>query len=117
MLAIVKQRLRQQADKFFVFREQLNMPLPHWGIDRISIAVCCDEEILDHAVWAQQIESIQKQLGIRRNALANGGRQFEPSLSSCAFISFKQRHETLNQHCEIQSIGLASTQDNAVFIK
>ncbi len=93
----------------------------HGRIDNVPIAIRRYEEMLDHAVRTQQVETIQKQLWIRRNALTNGGRQFEPLLAVATvpgvFISFEQRHETLNQQGEIEGIGFAGAQNQAVLIK
>ena len=54
------------------------MPLSHGRVRRLPVTIDCDEQVLDHAVRAQQLDAIQKQLGIRRNALADRVRQFEP---------------------------------------
>jgi hypothetical protein len=37
----------------------------------MTITIGRDEEMLDHAVSTQQLDTIQKQLWVRRNALAN----------------------------------------------
>ena len=81
--------------------------------------------MLDHAVRSEQVETIQKQLWIRRNALTNGVCQFEPLLAVAivagvfisVFVSGKERHKALNQQSEIKGIGLAAAQNQAVLIK
>src|SRR5262245_22393547 len=102
MLAIVIQRRRQATDPRFVSLDQLKMSLSHRRIDNVPVAIRRYEEMLDHAVRTQQVETIQKQLRIRRNALTNGGCQVEPLLAVTpvhrVFISVEERHETLNQH-------------------
>src|SRR5262245_49834038 len=108
-------------DPCFVFTEQLNVPPSHGRIDNLPIAICRYEEMLDHAVRTQQVETIQKQLWIRRNALTNGGGQFEPPLAVAnvhgVFISLEKRHESLNQQGEIKGIGFAGAQNQADLIK
>ena len=84
----------------------------------MPIAIRRDEEMLDHAVSTQQLDAIQKQLWIRRNALTNGVCQFEPLLAIVTvpgvFISLEQRHEILNQQGEIKGIGVAGAQNQAL---
>src|SRR5215471_16892462 len=125
MLTIVSQRLRQATDPCFIFLEQLNVPLSHGRIDNVPSVIRRYEEMLDHAVRTQQVETIQKQLRIRRNALTNGICQFKPLLAVATvlgvfisvFVSGKERHETLNQQGEIKGIGFAGAQNQAVLIK
>jgi len=77
--------------------------------------------MLDHAVRTEQLDAIQKQLGIRRNALINGGCQVEPLLTISSetgvVIRPEQRHEILNQQGEIEGIGVASRQNQTVLFK
>jgi hypothetical protein len=121
MLTIVIQRFRGATDPCFVFLEQLKVPPSHGRIDNVLLAIRRYEEVLDHAVGTQQVETIQKQLGIRRNALTNGACQFDPLLAVAivrgVFISGKERHETLNQQGEIKGIGSAGAQNQAALIE
>ena len=52
------------TDPRFVFLKQLNVTLSHVRIDDVPLEIRRNEEMLDHAVRAEQIKSIQKQLGI-----------------------------------------------------
>jgi hypothetical protein len=70
--AIVRQRLRHAIDSCLVFLEQLNVSLSPWAYTRRAHRHRRDEEMLDHAVRTQQLDAIQKQLWIRRNALTDG---------------------------------------------
>ena len=92
----------------------------HGRIDNLPIEIGRNEEMLDHAVSTQQLDAIQKQLWIRRNALANGVRQLEPLLAVVTapgvFIRLEQRHQILNQQGEIKGIGVAGVQDQARLI-
>src|SRR5215471_18499184 len=100
MLTIVSQRLRQATDQCFIVLEQLNVPLSHGRIDNVSSVIRRYEEVLDHTVRTQQVETIQKQLWIRRNALTNRGCEFEALLAVATvqsvfisvFVSGKERH-------------------------
>ena len=94
---------------------------PHGRIDSLPVAICRYEEMLDHAVRTQQLDAIQKQLRIRRNALTDGVCQFEPLLTIVTapgvFIRLEQRHEILNQQGEIKGVGVARVQNQALLIK
>src|SRR5580658_5596904 len=79
-----------------------------------------DENVLDHAVSAQQADAIQKQPGIGSYALTDGSCHVEPhSLIAglqCAVIGLEQRHETLHQQCEIERIGGARAKNDAMLV-
>src|SRR5215469_3064680 len=96
------------------------MSLSQERINDMALAIRGDENVLDHAVSAQQVDAIQKQLGIGRYALADGSCHFEPhsliAAFECAVIGFEQLHETLNQQCEIERIGGARAKNDAVLI-
>ncbi len=87
----------------------------------VPIAIRRDKEMLDHAVRAQQVDPIQKQLWIRGNALTDGVCQFEPLLTIFivpgTFISLEQRYQPLNQEREIKGIGVASAENQALLVK
>src|SRR4051794_17479204 len=121
MLTIFIQRLRQAADPCFVFLEQLKVTPPRGRIDNVPIAIRRYEEMLDHAVRTQQIETIQKQLWIRRNTLVNGGCRSEPLLAVAAvhgvLVGLEERHETLNQQGKIKGIGFPGAENQAVLVK
>jgi hypothetical protein len=101
--------------------EQLNVPPSQGRIPNPPIAIRRDEQMLDHAVGGQQLDAIQKQVRIRRKALANGVRQFEPPLpiatAAGVFIRVEQRHEVLNQQREIKRIGVASAVNQARLVE
>src|SRR5579862_5848677 len=99
------------------------MPLPQGRINDMALASFLfylrgDENVLDHAVSAQQVEAVQKQLGIGRYALNDGSCHIEPhsliAALECAVIGLEQRHETLNQQCEIERIGGARAKNDAL---
>src|SRR5580658_10132108 len=79
-----------------------------------------DENVLDHAVSAQQVDAIQKQLGIGGYALKDGSCHVEPhsliAALQCAIIGFEQLHQTLNQQCEIERIGGARAKNDATLV-
>ena len=118
---VVIQRLRHPTDQCFVLLDQLKVPLSHRRVDNVPIAIRRDEEMLDHAVRAQQVDAIQEQLWVRGNALVDGGCQFEPLLAVATvrgvLVSLEQRHETLNQRREIEGIGVAGAQNQAALIE
>ena len=93
------------------------MPQSRGRINGMAVAIRGDEYVLDHAVSAQQVDAIQKQLGIGGYALADGSRHVEPhsliAALQCAVIGFEQPHQTLNQQCEIQRIRCARAQNDA----
>src|SRR5687768_13179654 len=97
------------------------MSLSGGRIGSVPLAIGRYEEMLDHAVSTQQLDAIQKELWIRRNALANGVSQFEPPLMIFTvpgvFVRLEQRHELLNQQGKVQGIGVASAQSQAVIIE
>ncbi len=76
--------------------------------------------MLDHAVGTQQLDAIEKQLRIGRNALTDRVRQLEPLPDVVTvpgvFIRFEQRHELLNQQGEIEGIGVTGVQHHALVI-
>src|ERR1700757_860830 len=115
MPAIVIQRLREAADPGFVFLEQLNVTPSHGRIDSVPAGIRRNEEVLDHGVRTEQVETIQKQLRIRRNALTDRLRQFKLLRDVAAvhglFISLEQGRETFDQQGEIERIGPAGTQN------
>ncbi len=84
-------------------------------------AIRRDEQMLDHAVRAQEVEAIQEQLWVRGNALVNGRCQFEPLLAVATargvLVSLEERHETLNQCREIEGIGVAGAENQAALIE
>src|SRR5579859_1257113 len=79
-----------------------------------------DENVLDHAISAQQVDAIQKQLGIGGYSLTDSSCRIEPhSLIAglqCAFIGLEQCHETLNQQCEIERVGCARANNDAMLV-
>ena len=97
------------------------MPLSLGRINGMALRIRGDEHVLDHAVSAQQIDAIQKQLGIGRYALTDGSCHVEPhsliAALQCAVIGFEQPHETLNQQCEIERIGGARAKDDAMLVQ
>src|ERR1041385_8095615 len=68
---IVIQRLRYAIDQRLVFLDQPDVSLSYRRIHGLAIDVDRDEEMLDHAVGTQQLDAIQKQLRIGRDALAD----------------------------------------------
>ena len=84
------------------------MALSHRRVVDVPVAIRRYEQMLDHAVRAEQVDAIHKQVGIRRNALIDGARQFEPlpvvAAVPGALIGLEQRHETLNQQGQIEGI-------------
>ncbi len=118
--AILVQRLRHAAHQRFVLVKQLNVPLSLGRIDSLPVAIGRYEEMLDHAVRAQQVDATQKHLRVRRDGLTNGAGQREPRLLfaalQCPFVSAEQRDETLNQQGEIEGIRCARAQNHAFLI-
>src|ERR1700686_1677446 len=96
------------------------MSLSQGRINDMAIAIRGDEDVLDHAVSAQQVDAIKKQLGIGRYALTDGSCHVEPhsliAALQCAVIGFEQLHETLNQQCEIERIGGARAKNDAMLV-
>ena len=96
------------------------MPLSQGRINDMALGIRCDENVLDHAVSAQQVDAIQKQLGIGGYALTDGSRHVEPhsliAALQCAVIGLEQPHETLNQQCEIERIGGARAKNDAMVV-
>src|SRR5215469_3889529 len=96
------------------------MSLSQGRISDMAVAIRGEENVLNHAVSAQQVDAIQKQLGIGGYALTDGSCHIEPhsliAALQCAVIGFEQRHETLSQQCEIERIGGARAKNDAVLI-
>src|SRR5579864_9474807 len=94
------------------------MPLSRGRVNDMALWICRDEYVLDHAVSAQQVDAIQKELGIGGYALTDGSRHVEPrSLIPAlqrAVIGLEQPHETLNQQCEIERIRGARAKHDAM---
>src|SRR5438874_2193678 len=84
----------------------------------MALAIRSDENVLDHAVSAQHVDAIQKQLGIGRYALIDGSRHVEPhsliAAPQSAVIGLEQRHKILNQQCQIERIGGTSANNHAM---
>ena len=101
--------------------DQPKVSVSHGRVDDEPIGTRRDEQVLDHAVRAEQVEAIQKQLGIRRDALTDRVCQLEPSLVVAAMsgvlIRLEQRHETLDQRRQIEGIRFARAQDQAVLVE
>src|SRR5580704_9656719 len=89
-------------------------------INYLTLGIPADEHVLDHAVSAQQVDAIQKQLGIGGYALTDGSCHVEPqsliAALECAVIGLEQRHETLNQQREIERIGGARAKNDAMLV-
>ena len=96
------------------------MPLSQGRISDMALPIRSDENVLDHAVSAQQVDAIQKQLGIGRYALTDGPRHVEPhsliAAQQRAVIGLEQLHETLNQQCEVERIGGARANHDALLV-
>src|SRR6478672_13631479 len=96
------------------------MSLSQGRIIDVTLAIGGDENVLNHAVSAQQVEAIQKQLGIGRYALTDGSCHVEShsliAALQCAVIGLEQPHETLNQQCEIERIGGARANNDAILV-
>src|ERR1700686_4506192 len=96
------------------------MSLSQGRINDMAIAIRGDENVLDHAVSAQQVDAIQKQLGIGRYALTDGSCHVEPhsliAALQCAVIGLEQRHETLSQQCKIERIGGTCAKNDAMLV-
>src|SRR5579862_219417 len=94
------------------------MPLSQGRINNMVLDILGDENVLDHAVRAQQVDAIQKQLGIGGNALTDGSCHVAPhsliAVLQRSIIGLEQRYETLNQQCEIERVGGARTKDDAL---
>src|SRR5580704_14478965 len=89
-------------------------------INYLTLGIPADEHVLDHAVSAQQVDAIQKQLGVGRYALTDGSCHVEPhsliAALQCAVIGFEQLDEGLNQQCEIERIGGARAKNDAMLV-
>src|SRR5262245_3261177 len=108
-------------DSCLVFLDQLDMAASHRGIFHSPVNICRNEQVFNHAIGPQQIESIQKQLGIWRNALVNCVCQLQLLLSSVTshllLISLQEWREPLNKQGNVQSIGFAGIQNQVVLIQ
>src|SRR5215831_18509278 len=96
------------------------MPLSQGRIDDMAVAIRVYENVLDHAVSTQQVDAIEKQLGIGRYALTDGSGHLKPhsfiAAHRSAVIGLEQRHETLHQQCEIDGIGSACAKYDAMVV-
>src|SRR5580698_2091711 len=83
----------------------------------MALAIRGDENMLNRAVSAQQIDAIQKQLGIGGYALTDGSRHIEShsliAAQQGAVIGLEQLHEAANQQCEIERIRGARANNDA----
>ena len=101
------------------------MSLSQGRINDVALAsflfcLCGDKNVLDHAVSAQQVDAIQKQLGIGRDALTDSSCHVEPhsliAALQCAVIGLEQSNQTLHQQCEIERIGGARAKNDAMLV-
>src|ERR1700678_2391925 len=101
------------------------MPLSQGRINDMALAsiffrLSDNENVLHHAVSAQQVQAIQKQLGIGGYTLKDGSCHVQTysliAALQCAVIGLEQRHETLNQQCEIERIGGARAKNHATLV-